>query len=85
MIPSFERFVDMELRVDERDIRDTIRSVSKTECEDLCLKDNGCLSASYDYVLEECLLSSQNRYTRPDAFMPRQGVDYLENQCKSGM
>ena len=34
---TFERFVDKELRTN---VRDTIRDVTKTECEDLCLSEN---------------------------------------------
>ena len=42
-----------------------------------------CRSASYDHLTQECFLSEQDRFTQPEAFRPRQGSDYLENQCES--
>ena len=42
------------------------------------------MSANYDHLTEECQLNRQNRFTRPDDFESKQGVDYLENQCESG-
>ena len=42
-----------------------------------------CRSASYDHLTQECYLSEQDRFTQPEAFRPRQGSDYLENQCES--
>ena len=67
-------------------VRDVIRDISKTECEDRCLKENGftCLSANYDHLLRECHLSDQSKATRPGDFVGRQGMDYLENQCEAG-
>ncbi len=80
---TFERFVDMELT---GYVRDTVRDVSKTQCEDLCLTSTSfnCMSASYDHLRKECLLSDENRFTQPNGFVSKQGVDYLENQCESG-
>ncbi len=79
---TFERFVDKELR---SNIRDTVRDVSKTECEDLCLSENrfDCRSASYDHLSKECHLSADDRFTNPDSFVSKQGTDYLENQCQA--
>ena len=80
---TFERFVDMSLSGHTRDV---VRDVSKTECEDACLKENGfnCLSANYDHTLRECHLNDQSKATRPGDFVGKQGVDYLENQCEAG-
>lgn len=79
---TFERFIDKELRTN---IRDTIRDVTKTQCEDLCLGENRfeCRSASYDHLLKECHLSVDDRHTSPESFVAKQGTDYLENQCSS--
>ena len=48
-----------------------------------CLFRFSCRSASYDHLTGECFLSEQDRFTQPEAFRPRQGSDYLENQCES--
>ena len=79
---TFERFVDKELR---SNVRDTVREVTKTDCEDLCLSENrfDCRSASYDHLKKECHLSADDRFTNPDAFVTKQGTDYLENQCQA--
>ena len=79
---TFERMVDKELR---SNVRDTIREVTKTDCEDLCLSENrfDCRSASYDHLTKECHLSADDRFTHPDAFVTKQGTDYLENQCQA--
>ena len=58
--------------------------MTKGECEDRCLSESVCLSASYDHVRQECHLSREDRFTKPNDFVVRQGVDYLENQCQSG-
>ncbi len=73
----------MELRVSTKDV---VREISKTECQDLCLKETAftCLSANYDHLRRECSLHDNNRFTRPDDFVSKPGVDYLENQCESG-
>ena len=70
---TFERFIDKELRAN---IRDTVRDVSKTECEDLCLSENRfeCRSASYDHLLKECHLSADDRHTAPESFVAKQGM-----------
>ena len=67
-------------------MRETVRDVSKTDCEELCLSSSAfsCMSASYDHLRKECLLSDENRFTEPNDFVHKQGVDYLENQCESG-
>ena len=52
----------------------------------LCLSATAfaCMSASYDHLRKECLLSDENRFTEPNDFVHKQGVDYLENQCETG-
>ncbi len=75
----------MELNV--ANPRDTVRDVSKSECQDLCLKSTAfpCLSANYDHLMRQCQLNDENRFTvREGDFAHKQGVDYLENQCESG-
>ena len=79
---TFERVVDMEL---VGFVQETVRGITKTECEDRCLSENGysCKSASYDHMRQECHLSTEDRFTQPKSFLARQGTDYLENQCES--
>ena len=79
---TFERVVDMEL---VGYVQETVRGITKTECEDRCLSENGysCKSASYDHMRQECHLSIEDRFTQPKAFVAKQGTDYLENQCES--
>ena len=62
----------------------TVRGLTKTECEDRCLSEAACKSANYDHANKECGLSRHDRFTKPNAFTVKQGVDYLENQCQSG-
>jgi hypothetical protein len=38
-------------------------------------------SASYSYRRQECRLSSEDRFTQPQAFETSLDSDYLENQC----
>ena len=79
---TFERVVDMELT---GYIKETVRGITKTECQDRCLSENAytCKSASYDHMRNECHLSTEDRFTQPKSFLPKQGTDYLENQCES--
>jgi len=79
---TFERYIDYELR---GFVRETQRNVSKTECEDFCLSESrfSCRSATYDHLTRLCYLSEQDRFTQPESLVPRQGSDYLENQCES--
>ena len=42
-----------------------------------------CRSATYDHLTRLCYLSEQDRFTQPESLVPRQGSDYLENQCES--
>ena len=42
-----------------------------------------CRSATYDHLTRQCYLSEEDRFSQPDSFVPRQGADYLENQCES--
>ena len=66
-------------------VKETVRGITKTECQDRCLSENSysCKSASYDHVRQECHLSTEDRFTQPKAFLAKQGTDYLENQCES--
>ena len=66
-------------------IKETVRGISKTECQDRCLSENSysCKSASYDHMRQECHLSTEDRFTQPKSFLAKQGTDYLENQCES--
>lgn len=79
---TFERFIDMELRGQERR---TLRDVSKTECEDACLSETSfsCKSANYNHLSRECVLNDETQYSRPNNYAVSQGVDYLENQCET--
>ena len=47
------------------------------------LRRFSCRSATYDHLTRRCYLSEQDRFTQPEALVPRQGSDYLENQCES--
>ena len=42
-----------------------------------------CRSATYDHLQRHCFLSEEDRFSQPESFVVRQGVDYLENQCES--
>ena len=79
---TFERVVDMELT---GFVQETVRGITKTECQDRCLSENSysCKSASYDHMRQECHLSTEDRFTQPKSFLAKQGTDYLENQCES--
>ena len=79
---TFERVVDMELT---SFVKETVRGISKTDCQDRCLseKSYSCKSASYYHMLQECYLSTENRFTtQPNAMIKKNGTDYLENQCE---
>lgn len=41
-------------------------------------------SASYEANRDECRLSSEDRYTQPQAFEMNPIYDYIENQCTQG-
>ncbi|XP_033606986.1 uncharacterized protein LOC111863521 isoform X3 [Cryptotermes secundus] len=77
---TFERHVNRELRGFTNAHYIT---GSKTECEDRCLDERSfiCRSASYSYRRQECRLSSEDRFTQPQAFEMSMDSDYLENQC----
>ena len=79
---TFERVVDMELT---GFVKETVRGITKTECQDRCLSENSysCKSASYDHMRQECHLSTEDRFTQSKSFLAKQGTDYLENQCES--
>ena len=66
-------------------VKETVRGISKTDCQDRCLSENSysCKSASYDHMRQECHLSTEDRFTQPKAYLAKQGTDYLENQCES--
>uniref|UniRef100_T1IZB1 ZP domain-containing protein n=1 Tax=Strigamia maritima TaxID=126957 RepID=T1IZB1_STRMM len=60
-----------------------IEEISKESCIKQCLKEsNRCRSANYHIEHKECSLSEDDRHNNPDAFVPRQGTEYLENQCR---
>ncbi|XP_046406709.1 uncharacterized protein LOC124171575 isoform X1 [Ischnura elegans] len=80
LVWTFERHPNFELKG-----FDQVRypGVSKAECEDRCLEEKQfiCRSATYHSRLRECRLSSEDRFTQPQAFIPSVDLDYIENQC----
>lgn len=80
----FERVIGRELAgFDDRVIGQVS---SRIKCEEFCLKEVSfpCRSGEYDYVLQQCRLSSEDRRSQPSSFRPSIGdVDYFENQCVS--
>nr|CAD7262146.1 unnamed protein product [Timema shepardi] len=79
---TFDRFLNYELR---GFVNLQIPGISKTECEDRCLEERSfvCRSASYNHIRQECRLSSEDRFTQPQAFETSSEADYLENQCST--
>ncbi|XP_013789114.1 uncharacterized protein LOC106472986, partial [Limulus polyphemus] len=79
---AFERVVGKELLgFDDRVIGDI---PNKLECQELCLQERvfPCRSGEYDYTLQQCRLSTEDRRSQPSSFRPAIGdVDYFENQC----
>ena len=58
----------------------------RTDCEELCMRNvPPCRSATYDAFRRLCRLYSEDRRSKPSAFirdLPE--MEYLENQCASG-
>lgn len=67
--------------------RDLVRFISRSECRKKCLEEKNykCLSASYDSTISECRLYSEDRTSGAVTLLFTKGIDYLENQCNSGM
>eukprot|EP00095_Tigriopus_kingsejongensis_P000115 maker-scaffold983_size73474-snap-gene-0.8 protein:Tk00115 transcript:maker-scaffold983_size73474-snap-gene-0.8-mRNA-1 annotation:"PREDICTED: uncharacterized protein LOC100909276" len=84
MLWTFERVLDMELQGHERSIK---TNLSKTECEDACLLETSypCKSANYNHLSRNCVLNEADRISEPKSLLPSQGIDYLENQCKTAL
>ncbi|XP_059489112.1 uncharacterized protein LOC132204551 isoform X2 [Neocloeon triangulifer] len=75
---TFERYVNYELRgfVNMR-----YQGISKIECQERCLEDRVCRSATYNFRRRECFLSTEDRFSQPQAFIASVDTDYMENQC----
>ncbi|XP_037944045.1 uncharacterized protein LOC119676859 [Teleopsis dalmanni] len=58
---------------------------SRHDCARLCLEENEftCRSANYHIATNTCELSEMDRFTLAgaSAFLPEDGIDYLENSC----
>ncbi|RWS22945.1 uncharacterized protein B4U80_07016 [Leptotrombidium deliense] len=79
---TFERVIGRELKGFDKRIIVSIGS--RLQCQELCLREQSfsCRSGEYDYVNQECRLSSEDRRTQPEAFsIASSTVDYFENQC----
>ncbi|CAB3367593.1 Hypothetical predicted protein [Cloeon dipterum] len=77
---TFERYVNYELR---GFVAMRYQGISKIECQERCLEERAviCRSASYNFRRRECFLSSEDRFSQPQAFIASVDTDYLENQC----
>ncbi|CAG2117082.1 unnamed protein product, partial [Medioppia subpectinata] len=79
---TFERVMGRELGgFDDRILNGV---ASRLRCQELCLKERSfvCRSGEYDYALQQCRLSSEDRRSQPAAYRVSAGsVDYFENEC----
>lgn len=66
---------------------DKIRFISRGECRKRCLEERKfkCAAASYDSVLHECRLYTEDRNSGALSLLFTKGTDYMENQCAIGM
>lgn len=58
----------------------------RSDCEELCMRNvPPCRSATYDAFRRVCRLYSEDRRSKPSAFLrDLPEMEYLENQCASG-
>lgn len=79
---TFERVIGKKLAgFDDKVLTDI---PSRLKCQEICLLEEQfiCRSGEYDYVTQECRLSSEDRRTQPNHFVSAaSSVDYFENQC----
>lgn len=86
---AFERSRNKELVGIDHD-KVIVEAHTKEECQAACLhhKDFSCLSAEFNYQLNECRLSPYNRFSSTDKAVTlsnsRFVVDYFENNCVRG-
>ncbi|XP_074598683.1 uncharacterized protein LOC141853293 isoform X2 [Brevipalpus obovatus] len=79
---TFERVIGRQLLGFDNRVLSGI--ASRLRCQEICLKERQfvCRSGEYDYVSQECRLSSEDRRTQPTYFgVAASSVDYFENQC----
>lgn len=80
---TFERVMGKELNGFDNRILSGV--ASRLRCQELCLKERSfvCRSGEYDYALQQCRLSSEDRRSQPSSFQTAisSSVDYFENQC----
>ncbi|XP_065562057.1 uncharacterized protein LOC136028245 isoform X2 [Artemia franciscana] len=61
---------------------------SRQECEIACLQESDftCLSATYDRLVQECLVSPDSRRTNTSGYEDASAhIEYLENQCNQAV
>uniref|UniRef100_A0A6P6YG15 Uncharacterized protein LOC113797539 n=1 Tax=Dermatophagoides pteronyssinus TaxID=6956 RepID=A0A6P6YG15_DERPT len=82
---TFERVMGKELNGFDNRILSGV--ASRLRCQELCLKERSfvCRSGEYDYALQQCRLSSEDRRSQPSSFQHAisSSVDYFENQCSA--
>jgi len=79
---TFERVIGRQLLGFDDRVLSGI--ASRLRCQEICLKERAflCKSGEYDYVTQECRLSSEDRRTQPSYFTTAPpSIDYFENQC----
>ncbi|UXI17490.1 hypothetical protein NH340_JMT03433 [Sarcoptes scabiei] len=80
---TFERVMGKELNGFDNRVLSGV--ASRLRCQELCLKERSfvCRSGEYDYALQLCRLSSEDRRSQPSSFQTAasSSVDYFENQC----
>lgn len=80
---TFERVMGKELNGFDNRVLSGV--ASRLRCQELCLKERSfvCRSGEYDYALQQCRLSSEDRRSQPSSFQTSasSSVDYFENEC----
>ncbi|XP_076371603.1 uncharacterized protein LOC143257164 [Tachypleus tridentatus] len=60
---------------------DEVFAVSRAECQDKCLNNTLCRSATFDSARQLCKLSKQTKQINPSAYKEDANSDYMENLC----
>uniref|UniRef100_T1KJV3 ZP domain-containing protein n=1 Tax=Tetranychus urticae TaxID=32264 RepID=T1KJV3_TETUR len=79
---TFERVIGRQILGYDNRVLTAI--ASRLKCQEICLKERSfvCRSGEYDYLTQECRLSSEDRRTQPTHYtVAPPSVDYFENEC----
>ncbi|XP_022235712.1 uncharacterized protein LOC106476020, partial [Limulus polyphemus] len=60
---------------------DEVFAANRAECQDKCLNDTLCRSATFDSARQLCKLSKQTKQMNPTAYKEDANSDYMENLC----